>query len=85
MTYAFYRNSGIGGGYRLQGDERPKSIIFAEGEAEALFLEMWFLELNKISSDIAVICFKGQTKLPIVFKTIVGDENFPHVKNLGFF
>lgn len=85
MTYKFYRNGGKNNGYRLQDSERPMCVIFAEGEAEALFLEMWLLNLGKIPSDIAVICFKGQTRLPTIFKTIADDENFPHVTNLGFF
>lgn len=80
---SFYRNpSGIT--YALRDAERPGCLIFAEGHAEAWFLERWLEVTGSNPSDIAVICFEGQKKLDPNFRILAQEGNFGAVTRLGF-
>jgi hypothetical protein len=82
-VHQFYRNE-KGVSYALRGDEKPECILFAEGDAEAFFLETWLKKVKKDTNLIAVICFKGHSNLEPVIKSLSGNENFPHVQRFGF-
>lgn len=60
-------------------------MIFAEGSAEAWFLERWLESTGRDPNDIAVICFAGQKNLAPTFRALVEEENFSGVTRLGFF
>lgn len=81
----FYRNpSGLNKSYALRGDEKPACLILAEGSAEAWFLERWLDVAGCNPSDVAVVCFEGQSQLGANFRSLVEEENFSGVKKLGF-
>jgi hypothetical protein len=84
MMPKFFRNT-RDNTYSLRGEERPSKLIFAEGEAEAWFLEAWLCSEGRNPRDVAVICFKGKSRLKPVLMNIVSDENFGSVRDLGFF
>ena len=72
--------------YSLQGSERPSILLFAEGNAEAFFLDIWLDRAAYDANDIAVILVGGdRDKLTPHFKKFVEDENFSFVTTFGFF
>lgn len=81
---SFYRNLG-NAQFSLRGAERPGCLIFAEGDAEAFFLEVWLTRIGRDFRDIAVVCFKGQDKLEPLIKHFVTEENFPSITRFAFF
>lgn len=82
----FYRNSDERApAYALRSAEQPKCLFFAEGQTEALFLEVWLTEEGADPKEIAVLAYRGGTKLPLLLRNLSEDENFSDVERFGFF
>lgn len=79
----FYRND-KNKSYALRGKEKPNVIIFAEGQTEAYFLEKWLRNTGYDPVKTAVVCFKGQEKLPTQFRALFEEENFKEINRFGF-
>lgn len=60
-----------------------KIIFFAEGEAEAHFLESWLSSLMPVPEGVAIHCFGGINKLPSSLKLITTLPSFQTVLSVG--
>lgn len=80
----FYRNPGDRSSYALRGSERPRCLLFAEGTAEAWFLEKWLSAAGCDPQQIAVVCFRGHGNLDIVLRALRDEENFEQITRFGF-
>jgi hypothetical protein len=82
----FYKNSDAKeDSYALRGENRPTCILFAEGDAEALFLDKWLTIRGDSPNSVAVICFRGHSNLETILKRFSADPNFEAVERFGFY
>lgn len=80
----FYKNYPESVSYSLIGANKPTCILFAEGDAEAFFLEKWLTTIGRDPADIVVLCYRGK-RLALLFGNLTIDPNFPNVQRFGFF
>lgn len=72
--------------FALRGSERPTALIFAEGWAEACFLEKWLAKGPHDPQKVAIVLVGGDVgRLKNVFANLAQDENFDAVVGFGFF